>query len=127
MDSGSSTPRVVVNSVSVVSTSPRLVVEPGSLSSRLNLRVSSEDLVSLIHAGFIELVASKTLAEGYHGASKPLASRAPARSQETETETYRPTHPPELLQTVEPERWVGGDDLKRLDPLAELPAIGGAA
>jgi hypothetical protein len=56
-----------------------------SLSSRLQLRVTTADLKALKDAGFLTFVASKTLAEGYHAASKTLASRAPAQSQETET------------------------------------------
>lgn len=57
------------------------------LNNRLRMRATHADLVSLCDAGFIELVASKTLADGYHGASTALASRARAHSLETETET----------------------------------------
>jgi hypothetical protein len=54
-----------------------------SLSRRLGLRVTTATLERLIDAGFIEIVASKTLAEGYHDAS---ASRARVET-ETEEET----------------------------------------
>lgn len=70
----------------------RLRADARSLSSRLRLRVTEQQLVSLSDAGFIEFVASAALAEGYHGASTALASRAPARSQETETEVETEEH-----------------------------------
>jgi hypothetical protein len=50
------------------------------LSRRLAMKVTRRDLEALNHAGFIAIVASKALAEGYHDAS---ASRARV---ETETE-----------------------------------------
>lgn len=40
-----------------------------SLSRRLALKVTRRDLEVLNHAGFIDIVASKTLAIGYHNAS----------------------------------------------------------
>lgn len=52
------------------------------LSRRLSMRVTRADLVWLIHAGWIEIVASKALAEGYHDAS----ARAHDAEGETETE-----------------------------------------
>lgn len=55
---------------------------PGStvtLTRRLGHRVTTRDLEALNEAGFIQFVASKTLAERYH-------SRAPAHSREAETE-----------------------------------------
>lgn len=47
----------------------RLKFDPSSLSTRLNLRVRKSHLVSLVDAGFIEVVASKSLANGYQPAS----------------------------------------------------------
>jgi hypothetical protein len=61
--------------------------DPVLLARRLNLRVRQQHLDSLIHAGFISNVASKTLAEGYHDASALLAPRAHAEETETEEET----------------------------------------
>lgn len=49
------------------------------LSRRLGMKVTRADLESLNHAGFIDIVASKALAEGYHGAS---ASRARVEAEE---------------------------------------------
>jgi hypothetical protein len=61
-----------------------LGASPVRLASRLGLDgVQRRDLDSLSSAGFIEIVASKTLAEGYHDASP----RAHASETETETET----------------------------------------
>ena len=49
------------------------------LSRRLAMKVTRVDLASLNHAGFLDIVASKTLAEGYHDAS--------ARAHDVEVET----------------------------------------
>lgn len=56
------------------------------LSRRLNGRVTKRTLEALNHAGFIDIVASAVLAEGYQCASATLASRVPAHSRELETE-----------------------------------------
>ncbi len=47
----------------------RLRADTRSLSSRLSLRVTSSQLDSLVHAGFIRVVASKEQAEGAQNAS----------------------------------------------------------
>jgi len=47
----------------------RLHADTASLSSRLRLRVTKTHLQSLSDAGFIAIVASKTLADGYHDAT----------------------------------------------------------
>lgn len=57
------------------------------LGRRLGMKVTSRDLEALNHAGFIDIVASKTLAEGYQDAS---ASRARV---ETETEEEKEPRP----------------------------------
>lgn len=56
------------------------------LSRRLGMKVTRRDLESLNHAGFIDIVASKALAEGYHGAS----ARAHATEVEGEEENPHP-------------------------------------
>lgn len=58
----------------------QLPLTTSTLSRQLGLRVMRRDLERLCDAGFIAIVASKMLAEGYHDAS---ASRA---REETETE-----------------------------------------
>lgn len=58
-----------------------------SLSRRLNLRVTSATVDRLNHAGFIDIVASKALAEGYQDAS----ARAHATEAEKEEEEPPPT------------------------------------
>jgi hypothetical protein len=63
-----------------------LRVDTARLSRRLSVKVTRSDLDSLNHAGFIDIVASKALAEGYQPAS-PRASRG-----ETETEEARDLH-----------------------------------
>jgi hypothetical protein len=68
----------------------RLTANTATLSRRLGGKVTSRDLQALTDAGFIDLVASSVLAEGYQDASAALASRAPARSLETETEEEQP-------------------------------------
>lgn len=57
------------------------------LSRRLGMKVTRADLIALNHAGFIRIVASKTLAEGYHDAS------ARAHDVETEEEKDLETEP----------------------------------
>ena len=47
----------------------QLAVNTASLSARLNLRVTSRQLEALNHAGWVDIVASKTLADGYQDAS----------------------------------------------------------
>ena len=64
----------------------------GLRASRVGLMVGDDtvkkrDLDALNHAGFIDIVASKTLAEGYHDAS------ARARDVEVETEEEKETPP----------------------------------
>ena len=59
----------------------------GSNPARIGLRIGdnsvrARDIEALCDAGFIEIVASKALAEGYHAAS----ARAHARDVETETD-----------------------------------------
>ena len=51
------------------STAARLRAETRSLSRRLGLRVTSADLESLSHAGFIKVCASRAQAVGWHDAS----------------------------------------------------------
>lgn len=70
------------------STRCRLPLDTRSLSRRLFLRVTRADIDSLCDAGFISIVASKALAEGYHGASPR------AHASETETEVEPPPTPP---------------------------------
>lgn len=73
------------------------------LSRRLGMRVLTTDLVSLNHAGFIDIVASKALAEGYQSAS----ARAHAEETETEREEEQPKEPPSYLPEA---RGVGGKE-----------------
>lgn len=47
----------------------QLRVNTASLSARLALRVTMRQLDALSHAGWIDIVASKTLADGYQDAS----------------------------------------------------------
>jgi hypothetical protein len=62
--------------------------DPAKLSRRLGQKVRKDSLEALVHAGFIDIVASPTLADGYHPASEPA-------SAETEVEkTLTPTPPP---------------------------------
>lgn len=65
--------------VAYASSNGQIRLDPRSISSRLQLRVTSSDLESLIHAGFVEV-----------SASRPLALRYPSRaSREEETETEK--------------------------------------
>lgn len=56
------------------------------LNRRLNCQAKMADYKSLSDAGFIELVASRVLAERERAYSDALASRAPARSRDKEVE-----------------------------------------
>ena len=56
-----------------------------SISRRLGLRVTKRTLDALVHAGFIEIVASKELADGYHDASPEVEVEV-----EKEKETPKP-------------------------------------
>lgn len=56
------------------------------LSRRLGMKVTRLDLESLSHAGWIDIVASKALANGYHDAS----ARAHVVEEETEVEVENP-------------------------------------
>jgi hypothetical protein len=62
------------------SSSRRVRLDSRSLSARLQLRITSEDLKALNRAGFVEVVASKALAER-------LQSARPETETETETES----------------------------------------
>lgn len=62
----------------------RLGADTRSLSSRLRLRVTTPDIVSLSDAGFIEVCSRETLESLYRSSMTALASRAPARSREKE-------------------------------------------
>ena len=57
----------------------RLRADTRSLTRQLNLRVTKATLTRLNHAGYIDIVASNTLADGYHGAS---TSRARVEAEE---------------------------------------------
>lgn len=69
----------------------QLGASPATLGRRLgDDSVRTRDLETLNHAGFIDIVASKTLAEGYQAASASLSvTRTGARSLETEKETEK--------------------------------------
>jgi hypothetical protein len=54
----------------------RLRFDTASLSRRLSLRVTTSDIEALTHAGFLAIVASAELADGYQDASAPLAKRS---------------------------------------------------
>jgi hypothetical protein len=62
------------------SSSRRVRLDSRSLSARLQIRITSEDLKALNRAGFVEVVASRTLAER-------LQDARPETETETETET----------------------------------------
>lgn len=69
----------------------RLGADTRSLSSRLRLRVTSADIDSLNHAGFIQICSRATLDSLYRSSIATLESRAPARSQEKEEEAETPS------------------------------------
>lgn len=73
------------------SSSCRLRADTRSLSRRLAQRVTTADLEALVQAGFIAIVASSSLASGYHAAS-PHATRGEKRRGE-ETRAVTPTSP----------------------------------
>jgi hypothetical protein len=56
------------------------------LSRRLCMKVTRGDIESLSEAGFITIVASKALAEGYHVASARAHAEETETDEETETE-----------------------------------------
>lgn len=69
------------------SSARRLRGDTRSLSSRLQMKVSTADLTSLSDAGFIEVIASNVLAKRLQAASDVLAlTRAGAGSRELEGE-----------------------------------------
>jgi hypothetical protein len=67
----------------------RLRADTRSLTRQLNLRVTTATLERLNHAGYIDIVASAVLAEGYHAAS----AHARATEVEVETEEEKPPNP----------------------------------
>jgi hypothetical protein len=67
----------------------RLRFDSVLLGRRLNLRVTKQHLETLVSAGWIDVVASATLAEGYHDAS---VSRAHVEV-EVEEEEDKPPNP----------------------------------
>jgi hypothetical protein len=84
--------------------------DPVLIGRRLNLRVRKQHLVSLCDAGFLDVVASKTLADGYQSAS--------ARAYDVEVETEEeetPTPQPVVPTTQQP-------DLNGLSLLGDEPA-----
>jgi hypothetical protein len=80
------------------SSSCRLRADTRSLTRRLNLRVTSRQLERLIEAGFIELVARRSQAEGYGIAS----SRGTREETEAETDTEEPAEQSRSKTTTEP-------------------------
>jgi hypothetical protein len=74
----------------------RLRADTRSLTRQLNLRVTSATLERLNQAGWIDIVASKTLAEGYH----PASPRAHDVEVETEVEV-EPLRSPLVIAPVE--------------------------
>ena len=68
----------------------RLRADTRSLTRQLHLRVTSATLQRLNHAGYIDLVASAALADGYHDASP----RAHDVEVETEEEVEVKQNPP---------------------------------
>jgi hypothetical protein len=95
----------------------RLRADTRSLTRQLNLRVTNATLERLNHAGYIDIVASATLAEGYHNAS-PRAHVVEVET-EIEEEIEEPKeHPPypnpvlDVPHRPEPEEF---DDLPVFD------------
>jgi hypothetical protein len=78
----------------------RLRADTSQLARRFNLRVRQGDLEALVDAGFIRIVASKTLAEGYHDASD--------RAHVVETETEE--EPSQVEDVVRPHFAASGSD-----------------
>jgi hypothetical protein len=77
----------------------RLSLDTRSLSRRLNLRVTTADIEALNHAGFIDIVASEALADGYQDAS----SRARARSKEKRREETKAVRSKTTAENQRPE------------------------
>jgi len=75
----------------------QLRVSSASLSARLNLRVTSRQLEALNHAGWIDIVASKTLADGYQSASPEVEVEV-----EVEEEKKNPPNPTLVVDGTEP-------------------------
>jgi hypothetical protein len=81
--------------------------------------VRIRDIEALNHAGFIEIVASKTLAEGYHDAS---AHARPRARVETETEEENPPTPnPAVDATTNGHDNVGELIQQTTDALEDIP------
>ena len=74
-----------------------------SLTRRLGQRVTSEQLTSLNHAGFIQLLASKPLSDRYHDAS-PEKSR---EEKEQEPSVQPVARPPATWDGEEPDGLTG--------------------
>jgi len=66
------------------STQCQLKFDAKSLSSRLNLRVTKQHLDTLVSAGFLDVVASTSLADGYQSASARTRSREEEKEKEKE-------------------------------------------
>lgn len=66
------------------------------LSRRLAMKVTRRDLQALNDAGFIDIVASKALAEGYQSASARAHATETETEVETETEQPEPEPEPQL-------------------------------
>jgi hypothetical protein len=65
----------------------RLALDTGSLSRRLGLRVTKQQLKTLNRAGFIDIVASAALADGYHDATQEKE-----KEKEKEKESPKPPY-----------------------------------
>jgi hypothetical protein len=95
-----------------------------NLTRRLSVKVSKRTLELLNHAGFIDIVASKTLAEGY----QPASARARATEAEEEKEVEKektPTYLPTEVRGAEPVGREGfsenGEPFVIPDVLKEIP------
>ena len=69
------------------STGCRLRLDTARLSRRLSMRVTRTDIEALNHAGFITIVASKALAEGYQTASEVASTEVEVDREEEKTVT----------------------------------------
>lgn len=78
----------------------RLSADTRSLSRRLFVRVTTADIDALVQAGFITLVASAELADGYQAAS----SRARSREEEEEVDEDIPLPPSSKRPKTKPAR-----------------------
>jgi hypothetical protein len=74
----------------------RLSADTGSLTRRLNLRVTKRQLEVLVQAGFIEIVDSAPLADGYHAASTTRAREEAEAETEEEAEVKPSTTKEEI-------------------------------